>query len=984
MKLSKLKITDSCTSVSWLPNHESVLLAGTHNGWLKIFDVRAGSSPCLTAHAHPFHKPRKVKGVRPNFFESSIVATFSDGQGDVVKVWDLRQVDKSKKTLSACYQINPHLANFPYTLNNSSKVGVVNDCSWSPIRTFSLAVSTSINPTISLFHCDMNKFDNSFEVNSNGHYATTNQPVNIVDAVDVVKSLSWCCASKLEPSRTFIDFGLSHVQDVPAITEPFFLSKSSTIDNQDQSLDKGRSIFDFQFDTKHNNNRLLAATINGLFDTDFRENSPFSLQGNIVLQSLSTSVVVRNNVLKLSNEYSDMKIINYLEDTALVQKHRASAGYSMDASINLDVLIDELDMVFKSLLRYNHDGRSEVVKCIFDLYKVWQWIDRYEVSNNLSRVSLRDCGVAKLFEDTENSNSGTALQGASTAAIHAATGAIHHYSIRRKIIKELCGWVDIPIQYQSSTSQLSSYGSEKSLSDDEDEPGNFTEDDGVYFEDDDMDETNISGGKKYQRNEDELYFEQKELLNILIEECLHDSFERAAVIALWHGELDLAVQILYNAIEEYSSRNKKIDKPLNQYESDINEELDEPKSVWDVPVTEEYMQLVTMVATCFAGYFVPFQMGNPSYKQKPKAIDRISWKTMCHHIILQLQNNIRKSAAYLLAGCQFLLMNYESSQEEYCSQLQHNTQGGKDQGYLYINENERSTLGLYSSILGNRDISIEDQISFASIYLQDEDFKQWAKEKQLYCMNEGLLQGLLFTGLLTKDGFEVLQSYVDKTNDIQSVALLSSRLFYHISDLDSNSSSKDSGQVQIKDCNDMELLLQSCKNWLFYYRSLLNEWELFTERAYLDLEIHQRLQKKKDTAQSTIKTSVPNNNSQNSRQQVLVKRPGGGSASGSVGVPLLCKPVFEDIFHSLRVPVCSSSSSKTIVNHPLYFSYIKLKCSFCGMALPLDDISMKKMDQLRSQKNILNCCPHCSKPLPRCYICQLQLVSPIYHFSFLN
>ena len=68
---------------------------------------------------------------------------------------------------------------------------------------------------------------------------------------------------------------------------------------------------------------------------------------------------------------------------------------------------------------------------------------------------------------------------------------------------------------------------------------------------------------------------------------------------------------------------------------------------------------------------------------------------------------------------------------------------------------------------------------------------------------------------MTNDGLGLLQSHVDKTGDIQTVSLLS----LHAS---CPEGSKDSRMQQ----------------WVNSYRSLLDSWRLWTQRAKFDVQLY--------------------------------------------------------------------------------------------------------------------------------------------------
>merc|ERR1711911_51441 len=81
-------------------------------------------------------------------------------------------------------------------------------------------------------------------------------------------------------------------------------------------------------------------------------------------------------------------------------------------------------------------------------------------------------------------------------------------------------------------------------------------------------------------------------------------------------------------------------------------------------------------------------------------------------------------------------------------------------------------------------------------------------------IKEGNLDGMLITGL-TNEGLNLLQSHVDKTGDIQTVSLFS----LHTSTQEIN--------------KDVRM-----QQWVNSYRSLLDSWRLWTQRAKFDVEFY--------------------------------------------------------------------------------------------------------------------------------------------------
>lgn len=132
-------------------------------------------------------------------------------------------------------------------------------------------------------------------------------------------------------------------------------------------------------------------------------------------------------------------------------------------------------------------------------------------------------------------------------------------------------------------------------------------------------------------------------------------------------------------------------------------------------------------------------------------------------------------------------------------------------------------------------MSVRDRIGFACNFLSDSHLSEHIEYLNRQLTKEGNLDGMLLTGKsydsnlipncknqalrfhpgLSIDGLNLLQSHVDKTGDIQTVSLLS----LHASNLEV---SKD-GRMQ---------------QWVNSYRSLLDSWRLWTQRAKFDVQFY--------------------------------------------------------------------------------------------------------------------------------------------------
>lgn len=132
-------------------------------------------------------------------------------------------------------------------------------------------------------------------------------------------------------------------------------------------------------------------------------------------------------------------------------------------------------------------------------------------------------------------------------------------------------------------------------------------------------------------------------------------------------------------------------------------------------------------------------------------------------------------------------------------------------------------------------MTVRDRIGFACNFLSDSHLTEYIEQLNRQLTREGNLDGMLLTGNtsssmkpnlgklsisihfqgLSGDGLSLLQSHVDKTGDIQTVSLLSLHASNH-------EVSKDPRMQQ----------------WVNSYRSLLDSWRLWTQRAKFDVQFY--------------------------------------------------------------------------------------------------------------------------------------------------
>jgi hypothetical protein len=127
---------------------------------------------------------------------------------------------------------------------------------------------------------------------------------------------------------------------------------------------------------------------------------------------------------------------------------------------------------------------------------------------------------------------------------------------------------------------------------------------------------------------------------------------------------------------------------------------------------------------------------------------------------------------------------------------------------------ERLGMNLYRTILFEKEIDLAVRAAFALSFLSDEDLYVFTQNVTNVCSRNGYLEGLLLTGLNTSAGVAILQSHLNRTGDVQTVALLSCYF-----------------QGVVDNADDLKTL----ENWIDTYKDLLNRWRMFETRAHFQI-----------------------------------------------------------------------------------------------------------------------------------------------------
>lgn len=133
----------------------------------------------------------------------------------------------------------------------------------------------------------------------------------------------------------------------------------------------------------------------------------------------------------------------------------------------------------------------------------------------------------------------------------------------------------------------------------------------------------------------------------------------------------------------------------------------------------------------------------------------------------------------------------------------------------------------YDGILYEQGICLADRIAFACRYLNDTKLGDYVKHCIANSIEVGDLTGLILTGE-NSEGIRILQSYIDKNDDVQTPCLIAIRFFR-------------SEVFQDK-------IVQS---WIESYLELLDSWGLWENRAELEIRM-ESLRSKKTINEKTV------------------------------------------------------------------------------------------------------------------------------------
>jgi len=238
----------------------------------------------------------------------------------------------------------------------------------------------------------------------------------------------------------------------------------------------------------------------------------------------------------------------------------------------------------------------------------------------------------------------------------------------------------------------------------------------------------------------------------------------------------------------------------------------------------------------------------------------------------------------------------------------------------------------YQTVL-DEELDLNDKVAFAVRYLNDQRLVEKLEKLAETSREKGDLQGILLTGL-RQSGCELIQKYLDQTNDIRTAALLG----IHVS------------EDVYQDCSYVQ-------EWIEGYRLLLDQLQMWNERAEFDIYRNHSL--------SNLRRHFYENKSNlNSSQQNFC---------------IFCQTSLDP------TQLSSSSSSTTTSTNISTTNPIRSYHRSSQQILNRTSTSTTNSNysSTHQSNDILTICGKCRQILPRCSICMMSLTTYIEDASFI-
>ncbi|KAF9996997.1 hypothetical protein BGZ79_009266 [Entomortierella chlamydospora] len=241
--------------------------------------------------------------------------------------------------------------------------------------------------------------------------------------------------------------------------------------------------------------------------------------------------------------------------------------------------------------------------------------------------------------------------------------------------------------------------------------------------------------------------------------------------------------------------------------------------------------------------------------------------------------------------------------------------------------------GDWRDVLEEKSLSLADRVGVALRFLSDDELMAYILATAETLTDSGEIDGIILTGLTDK-GLDLLTNYVNRTGDIQTVALASSTAVPRY----------------FKDARVEE--------WVECYRDLLDRWQLYYTRARFDIARGRHLHQNSLNGPPATDTTPT---------QIYVR----------------CNFCNQSIARNLLIPgVRGRDGRRVMMGGPgggghggNMLSHDKQGSMGQGGAGAVPGAPGSASGPASSNKAVV--CPSCSKPLPRCAICLLHLGVPV-------
>ncbi|KNC79286.1 hypothetical protein SARC_08318 [Sphaeroforma arctica JP610] len=154
----------------------------------------------------------------------------------------------------------------------------------------------------------------------------------------------------------------------------------------------------------------------------------------------------------------------------------------------------------------------------------------------------------------------------------------------------------------------------------------------------------------------------------------------------------------------------------------------------------------------------------------------------------------------------------------------------------------------FTDVLSETGMRLEDRVGFACRFLPDADLHRYIQETTESYILDGDLRGIALTGLTSVRGMELLERYLERTGDVQSVALAVAHVHSSVQ-TDSQVSpdgpdgrwgnARRNSEASANSGTHPEQFAPykpKYEEWVDTYRDMLDRWQMWEERALFDVK----------------------------------------------------------------------------------------------------------------------------------------------------